>query len=88
MLSKAAELVAKERQDEYGPVGENLARIAAMWGAYLGVRLAPHDVAALMVLLKVSRIAYAPKTDSWVDVAGYAAIGEELSADGTATEGG
>ncbi len=36
----------------------------------------PHDMAAMMVLLKLSRISWSPdKEDSWTDGAGYLACG-------------
>ena len=38
-----------------------------------------HDVAAMMILLKVARLATSPdKWDNWVDIAGYAALGGEV----------
>lgn len=47
-----------------------------MWAAYLGVPIAMHDVAAMMALVKVSRIRQSPTTrDSWTDLAGYASCG-------------
>ena len=47
-----------------------------MWSAYLGVDIEQHDVAAMMALLKVSRIRWSPtKRDHWQDLAGYAACG-------------
>lgn len=51
-----------------------------MWSAYLGRPIAPHDVAAMMALLKVSRIAWSPnRADHWLDLAGYAACGFECT---------
>jgi hypothetical protein len=53
-----------------------------MWAAYLGVPIAPHDVAAMMAMLKLSRIRWSPgKRDSWVDLAGYAACGWDCARD-------
>ena len=41
--------------------------------------IAPKDVAAMMALLKIARIASGTaKPDNWVDLAGYAACGGEL----------
>lgn len=41
----------------------------------------PEDVAAMMALLKIARIAAGgKKADSWVDLAGYAACGGEIGA--------
>lgn len=39
----------------------------------------PEDVAAMMALLKIARIASGhAKADNWVDLAGYAACGGEI----------
>ena len=76
ILNEAAELVDGDRNAQYGDPRQDFQRTAEMWGAYLGVPVAPHDVAALMCLLKVSRIRWSPaKRDSWADLAGYAACG-------------
>ena len=41
--------------------------------------LEPHDVAAMLALLKIARIASGhAKADNWVDLAGYAACGGEI----------
>ena len=41
--------------------------------------LTPHDVAAMMILLKIARVAGGHgKSDNWIDIAGYAACGGEL----------
>lgn len=43
------------------------------------VCIVPEDVAALLGLLKIARIATGHgKSDNWVDLAGYAACGGEL----------
>lgn len=41
--------------------------------------LTPQDVAAMMILLKIARVAGGHgKSDNWIDIAGYAACGGEL----------
>lgn len=76
MLREAEQLVDGDRNNQYGDPRQDFQRTAAMWSAYLGVEIAPHDVAALMAMLKISRIRWSPgKRDSWVDLAGYAACG-------------
>lgn len=43
------------------------------------INLTPYDVAAMLSLLKIARIASGhSKADNWVDLAGYAACGGEL----------
>lgn len=76
MLEEAANAVEGDRNVQYGPPLEDFQRTATMWSAYLGVPIQPHDVGAMMALVKVSRIRQSPaKRDSWVDLAGYAACG-------------
>lgn len=62
--------------DKRGAPEDSFKVIAAMWSAYLGHEVTPHDVAACMALLKVARIKTSPgDRDSWLDLAGYAACG-------------
>jgi hypothetical protein len=76
MLREAERIVDGDRNVQYGDPRADFQRTATMWGAYLGVEIQPQDVAAMMALLKISRIRWSPeKRDSWVDLAGYAACG-------------
>jgi hypothetical protein len=80
VLTMAESLVNGDRNAQYGDPRQDFRRTADMWSAYLGVPIAMHDVAAMMALLKVSRIRWSPgKLDSWVDLAGYAACGWDCS---------
>ena len=73
-LDKAAECVLKDRQNQYGKPEDCFGMIARMWGAYLGVCVSAHDVAAMMALLKIARFRHNPfHEDNAVDCAGYAA---------------
>ena len=79
VLNEAADIIGRDRNVAYGEPERNFDRIAQMWGAYKGVFFEPHDVAAMLVLLKVARIAVSPdRLDHWVDSAGYAACGGEV----------
>lgn len=78
VLEEAEKLVNRARNNEYGPPDQDFTRTAAMWEAYLGVEVKSHDVAAMMGMLKLSRIRWAPEhRDNWVDLAGYAACGAD-----------
>lgn len=64
------------RGNTYGSAHENFNRIANLWNAQLGAKLAVPmnalDVAQLMILVKMSRLANAEDhVDSWIDIAGY-----------------
>ena len=82
ILEKANELVNGERQVDYGDPKHNHKRIANLWEAYLtgcGIPccLQPHDVAIMMMLMKVARLMNTPgHEDTWVDIAGYAQVGQ------------
>ena len=83
LLEKATAVVCEDRNQQYGGVEDNFQRIAAMWSAYLDTHVTPVDVAAMLALLKVARIraTKGQSSDSWVDLAGYAACGAEIALD-------
>lgn len=88
VLEAAKKCVCGDREEDYGNPENNFMTIANLWTNYLNAEfksfnfmLGPGDVAAMMILLKVSRIASGHgKNDNWVDIAGYAACGGELCA--------
>lgn len=88
MLTDAAAAV-EARQSVYGPPNRNFACIAALWQAYLRgkygelatLTIDEADVAAMSGLIKIARLAETPAhEDSWVDMAGYAACGRQVTA--------
>lgn len=85
-IDAAAAIVSGER---YGTPESNFSDIAELWSVYListgikGAVIHPRDVAAMMALLKIARIAAGTASaDSWVDLAGYAACGCEIETGG------
>lgn len=80
ILAAAQQCVCGDREQDYGTPERNFGTIASLWNAYLGVRLCDaKDVAAMLALLKIARIrSGSAKTDSWIDLAGYAACGGEI----------
>lgn len=79
VLEQAKTCVCGNREQDYGSPEENFGRIARLWTVYLGYEVTDVDVAALLALLKIARIASGhAKEDNWVDLAGYAACGGEL----------
>ena len=89
MLRRAATLVGGQRAKDYGDVTENHERIANLWNYWLSTspgtvgskfgKITAYDVAIMMVLLKVARLMHTQgHGDSHVDIAGYAAIAEEI----------
>lgn len=79
-LKAAAECVCGSREEDYGSPEDNFATIAALWTAYTGADVTPKDVAMMMALLKIARAKAGSKPDTYVDLAGYAACGAEISA--------
>ena len=93
ILNAAEECVCGARDIQYGSPERNFETIALLWSVYLSAAstedagginvVTPKDVAAMLALLKVARIASGnPKEDNWIDLAGYAACGGELESGG------
>ena len=80
ILDRAETCVNGDRQNDYGTPERNFETIADLWNAYLGEeRIEAKDVAAMLILLKIARIASGKKKDdNWIDIAGYAACGGEI----------
>ena len=79
ILEEANKLIGGDRNDDYGDKLTNHENIAALWSIFLRKKLTPHDVAMCMALVKVARLMHAHKTDSYIDLAAYAAIAGELN---------
>lgn len=83
LLDKAKETVCKDRVTQYGKPEKSFSFIAQLWESYLNEKgadcsLVAEDVANMMILLKVAREAHSPKVDNFIDIAGYAACGNEV----------
>lgn len=79
-LDAAHRAVVKDRAATHGNPDKSFAQLAAIWGVRLGVDITPAQVAILLVDLKTVRAWTNPgHADSWVDIAGYAALGGELA---------
>lgn len=83
-LEKAIDAVA-DRGLNYGSPEDNFNRIARRWQLHflnrygIEVTVDAHDVAQMMVDMKLARLENQPRhEDSWVDIAGYAACGNNL----------
>lgn len=89
LLHAAEVCVCGQREEDYGTPEDSFRVIGELWETYIKekcvgdptaeVCIVPEDVAALLALLKITRIATGHgKSDNWVDLAGYAACGGEL----------
>lgn len=89
ILDAAKAIVTGERERQYGKPEDNFRMIGNLWEIYLkarcldrdgGLDILPEDVAMMMSLLKIARIASGNyKADSFVDLAGYAACAGECA---------
>jgi hypothetical protein len=85
ILAEAERCVCADREEEYGNAENNFALIARLWREYLDCDnpITAHDVAIMMTLLKIARIATRKfKEDSYVDACGYLACAGEIASQG------
>lgn len=88
ILEKANDCVTGQRDRAYGSPENSFSMIAELWTAYMRTAcVSPEadlciqgkDVAVMMGLLKIARIATGSSNpDNWIDLAGYAACGGEI----------
>ena len=84
ILEEAQKQVCGHRVEDYGKPENSFQRIADLWTVYMkdGVDdkrvFTAKDVAMMLALLKVARIKTDVKSDSYVDLAGYAACAGEI----------
>lgn len=89
LLEMARAIVSGDRDRQYGSPEDSFWAIAHYWTVYLQQvghlpehrELTAEDTAIMMILLKVARQAGRGKLDNWVDIAGYAACGAEITAE-------
>ena len=91
ILQAAHTCVCGEREHDYGRPEDSFETIGPMWSVYLNAAhpeyikafplngIGAKDVASMMVLLKLARIAAGDKEDNFVDLAGYAACAGEIA---------
>jgi len=78
-LSEATRLVGTDREEDYGDKVHNHSNIARLWSAYLDTKIEAHDVAVMMVLLKIARTKLGKVSkDTYIDMAAYGAIAGEI----------
>ena len=80
----AKEAINGPREESYGDALISFDRTAGLMSAAGfrrdGEKILPSDVAIIMALVKIARLAASPgHEDSWIDLAGYAALGAEIA---------
>ena len=78
ILEEAENVVNGARAREYGSVRANFEMIANLWSDYLETEVFSHDVAHMMMLLKIARGKKGYHRDCLVDLAGYSRCAEML----------
>ena len=88
ILRDTADIIEGARNQDYGDPFDDFGTTANFWETYITrvvlrrgeMKLEPHDVAAMMMLLKIARLTWTPGVkDHWMDAIGYAALGWECS---------
>jgi hypothetical protein len=70
--------IVEQRAEHYGDPKPNMERTAALVSAYLGHEVTAHDVAVIMMLVKISRAKVSRHEDNYVDIRGYSEIAQAL----------
>ncbi len=91
VLNEAFECVCCTREKTYGTPEENFNTVGLLWAVYLRAAhpelayklpingINAKDVAVMMSLFKVARIATGSSADNFIDLAGYAALAGEIA---------
>ncbi len=80
ILETAGSLINGDRRQTYGDAADSFGRIAGLWTIILDHDVSPGDVARCMVAMKLARLSGSDEhRDSWIDIAGYAALGAEVA---------
>lgn len=83
ILDEAKKCVCEDRESQYGSPEDSFKLIAELWSSYLDYAISPVDVAIMMALLKLARIASGRfKADSYIDACGYIACAGEIAGKG------
>jgi|GEM_PF-3006348 len=84
ILRTANTIIHGDREKDYGSPVDSFTRLAAAIQLVLdpiapGIKITPATAAKVMIAMKLSRLAGGDeKDDTWVDLAGYSALGAEV----------
>ena len=86
VLEEAKDLIYGQRADDYGDAQSNFQRMADLVNPIIKKadgNLTATDMALLMIQVKIARLQETPDhEDSWIDIAGYAALGAQIAVTG------
>lgn len=81
-ITNEALKILSARGDVYGTVRENHERIARIANEITGKALLAHDIAMILLAVKLSRIAQSPDhVDSYIDAINYLSFAGEFASD-------
>ena len=81
-ITNEALKILSARGDVYGTVRENHERIARIANEITGKSLLAHDIAMILLAVKLSRIAQSPDhVDSYIDAINYLSFAGEFATD-------
>ena len=81
-ITNEALKILSARGDVYGTVRENHERIARIANEITGKSLLAHDIALILLAVKLSRIAQSPDhADSYIDAINYLSFAGEFATD-------
>jgi len=83
VLEEAKDLIYGQRANDYGDAQSNFQRMADLVNPIIKKadgNLTATDMALVMIQVKIARLQESPDhEDSWVDIAGYAALGAQIA---------
>ena len=79
ILEEALEITKGARNSDYGDCKVEFDRVAAMWSVIFEKKITPNQAALAMIALKITRQMNTHKRDNWVDIAGYARVGNIIN---------
>ena len=86
VLRRAIALIHGQRADDYGDAQLSFQRMADLVNPIIKKadgNLSASDMALVMIQVKIARLQESPEhEDSWVDIAGYAALGAQIAITG------
>ena len=86
VLEEAKDLIYGQRADDYGDAQSNFQRMADLVNPIIKKadgNLTATDMALVMIQVKIARLQESPDhEDSWIDIAGYAALGAQIAITG------
>lgn len=76
VLEEANEIIfkkAQEKERQYGPINESLSKAANVASELCNKQITTEDMYKCLIALKISRMAYNNKRDTYVDALAYTA---------------